>query len=90
MTPILGYCEEIVQDCFKKLERVILHQDSSSKNKCQEPHSPPKDITWPLDIIANSLGMTRDYLDKLTQIKIVAGDKQKKFFKKLAKKHKQM
>ena len=36
------------------------------------------------------LSITRDYLDKLTQIQMTNGDKQTKSFKKIAKKYQRM
>ena len=49
-----------------------------------------QDFQRPLEIIANSSTITREYLDKLTQIQTTNGEKQNKSFKKIAKKYQKM
>lgn len=87
-TPLLGCCDEMVREYYMKLERFCLHQDAMGDVNSNQPRQ--EDITKPLEIIANSSSVTRDYLDKLTQMQSTTGDKQSRSFKKLAKRHKQM
>jgi len=87
--PTMGCCEIIVKEHYQKVESFHINK-LSSQNLPNQGIPLTQDFTKPLEIIANSSTITREYLDKLTQMQTSNGDKQTKSFKKLPKKHQQM
>ncbi len=87
-TPTMGCCDETVREYYNKVE--LIHLNIVSRNQSNTPSPTSQDFTRPLEIIANSSSVTRDYLDKLTQIQSNSGDKKSRSFSKLAKKYQNM
>ena len=87
---MIACCDVRVQSHFKTLEKANLTrnlptQDSSNNSRSHQ------DMQKPLEVIANSSSITRDYLDKLTEMQTSnSADKPGKSFKKIAKKYQQM
>ena len=85
--PMIACCDVQMQMHFNNIERIHLHQDQYMlpiNNRL--PPMEHQELQRPLEIIANSSSITREYLDKLTQIQSTNGVKQAKFFKKNHKK----
>ena len=87
-TPTMGCCDETVREYYNNLE--MIHLKTENRNQVTTPSPVSGELTRPLEIIANSSSVTRDYLDKLTQIQSSSGDKKSKSFTKLAKKYQHM
>lgn len=67
------------------MEQDMRIQDDHNQTVTQQ------DFKQPLESIVNSSNITRDYLEKLTQIQSAdSADKQSKSFKKIAKKYQRM
>ena len=90
--PMIAYSDVVIQLHFKKLEKMHLNTISNevviATNNLASTES--HDIQKPLEIIANSSSITRDYLDKLTQMQANNGEKSTESFCKKAKKYQNM
>ena len=80
-----------MQTYFRNIEKMYLTQDLPiTPNNIQTVLCDQDEIQWPLESIANSSSITREYLDRLTHIQATNGDKQSKPFQKIANKYQKM
>ena len=90
-TPMIACCDVRVQSHFKTLEKANLTRSLPIQDSNHISSQSQQDIQKPLEVIANSSSITRDYLDKLTEMQTSnSADKPGKSFKKIAKKYQQM
>ena len=68
----------------------LTQEHPNNPNSNQTLSSDQDMIQRPLEIITSLSTITREYLDKLTQIQATNGDKQSRSFKKIAKKYQRM
>ena len=81
MIPMIACSDVTIQKHFQELERTHLSNNQpESRAQVMNASSSNPDITRPLKMIANSSDITRDYLDRQTQLQASNGDKQLKSF----------
>ena len=89
--PTMACCDVQMQVHYRNMEKTHLTQDQPVTPIVTQASSSDQGlIQRPLEIIASSSSVTREYLDKLTQIQATQGDKQTRSFKKIAKKYQRM
>ena len=84
--PMIACSDVTIQRHFQQLERSNLIGAQPRTTATTTNHVPEQqNISRPLEVIANSSNLTRDFMDKLTQLQSSNGEKQSKSFQKLAK-----